>query len=269
MSIKDGTPTGVAYFTRTGEDSFRANDPSRGPWSVDHCHAGPVTGLIARALEHAVPDKMLVRLTLDLVRAVPMAGITVRATVGHAGRSVATATAEVRDLDGRLCVAARSMHMVEADIPDMPTVPVQSPAFADARPGPVPLPGGLYDVPMFGDFIEVAYDTASPQGLGEKTVWMKVPRLLADEAPSAIQALCPLADCGNALSRNADKDRMTFVNTDLTIHVHRRPCSDWLASRTVSHWQPSGIGLAEATLYDTQGPVGVALQSLMLRPPRG
>jgi len=34
----------------------------------------------------------------------------------------------------------------------------------------------------------------------------------------------------------------------------------------VSHWQPNGVGLTEATLYDREGPIGMALQTLIVRP---
>jgi hypothetical protein len=89
---------------------------------------------------------------------------------------------------------------------------------------------------------------------------------LPDEQPSPFQRICPLADCGNAFSRHADPDRVQFINADLTIALHRDPVGEWLGSRAVSYWQPSGVGLADALLFDEHGPVGRALQTLLLRP---
>jgi len=258
----------LAYFTQRSDGTFVANDPARGPWSVDHCHAGPVTGLLARAVERAVPDKMLVRLTLDLVRPVPMAGVRVAAQIGHQGRSVATARAELHDLDGRLCASATSMHLARRALGEVPTAPIVALERSRATAGPPPLPVGVHDVPLFTDFVDLAYAEGSGPGLGPKTVWMRAPPLVDGEALSPIQTLCPLADCGNALSRNAEFGEMTFLNTDLTIHIHREPVSSWLASETLSHWQPDGIGLSQAILHDEKGPVAVALQSLLLRPAR-
>jgi hypothetical protein len=40
-----------------------------------------------------------------------------------------------------------------------------------------------------------------------------------------------------------------------------------LATDTVSHWQPSGIGVALATLFDTAGPVATATQTVLLQRP--
>ena len=72
-----------AYFEHIRGGHFCANAPARGPWSADHCHAGPVAGLIARALERAVPEKVLTRMTLDLVRPIPMAGFEIITDVEH------------------------------------------------------------------------------------------------------------------------------------------------------------------------------------------
>ena len=60
---------------------------------------------------------------------------------------------------------------------------------------------------------------------------------------------------------------MGFLNTDLMIHIHREPRSEWLASETVSHWQDTGIGLAHAVIRDEEGPLAAVLQTLLLRPP--
>lgn len=268
MADQTHAPGAATYFTQIAPGTYRANDASRGPWSPEHCHAGPVAGLIVRALEQAVPGKMLTRLTMNLVRAVPMAGVQVMAEVGHAGRSVATASATLTDLDGKVCCTATSMHLVTDTVPEMPTAPVAPLTRTGATDGARPLPGGLWDKPMFGDFVQMSYGAGSSPGAGPKTVWMKAPPLMEGEATSPIQAICPLADCGNALSRNAEFQDMTFMNTDLTLHVHRAPQGDWFASETLSHWQPTGIGLSQAILHDEHGPVAVALQSLMLRPPK-
>lgn len=257
----------TSYFDQESEDFFVGNAPARGPWSADLCHAGAVTGLVARALERAVTDKALTRMTLDLVRPAPMGGLRVTASVVREGRSVTTAAAQVTDREGKLCISATSIHLIRADFPDMPTAPVAPLRRGDAAPGAMPLPRGPHGEKSFADFIEVAYPQGESAELGPKTVWTRTPPLLAGETPSPVQSICPLADCGNGLSRNAPFSEMGFLNADLSIHIHREPTSDWLASEAVSHWQPSGIGLAQAVIRDEDGPVATALQSLLLRPP--
>ena len=50
------------------------------------------------------------------------------------------------------------------------------------------------------------------------------------------------ADFGNGVSRVLDFDRHLFVNTDLTVHLHREPVGEWvlLDARTVA--DPAGRG---------------------------
>ena len=100
---------------------------------------------------------------------------------------------------------------------------------------------------------------------GPTRAWMRTVPLLEDEVPSPFQRICPLADCGNAISRNADPLPLTFVNTDLTILLHRPPVGEWLGMDSVSRWEPSGIGMSDSLLFDDLGPVGRALQVLSIR----
>jgi len=257
----------TAYFNQLSDDRFSGNPPARGPWSEYFCHAGPVAGLVARAFERAVPEKDLTRMTFDLLRPVPLAELRISVEVHRDARSVATATAQVCDKEDRVCVTATSMHLIRTDFAEMPTAPVSPLHRRDAAPGEPPLPRGAHGEPSFADFIEVAYPEGESHEPGPKTVWMKTPPLLANETPSPVQSLCPLADCGNGLSRNAPFEEMGFLNTDLTIHIHCEPRSEWLASETVSHWQDTGIGLAHAVIRDEEGPVAAVLQTLLLRPP--
>jgi hypothetical protein len=91
----------------------------------------------------------------------------------------------------------------------------------------------------------------------------KVP-LLQGEKPSPFQAICPLADCLNGISYNDPIEEVWFVNADLTLSLHRDPTGEWFCAQAVSLWEPSGIGLAHAALFDTEGSVGRATQNLLL-----
>lgn len=94
---------------------------------------------------------------------------------------------------------------------------------------------------------------------------MRCVDLLADEPTSPFSRICPLADCGNAFSRQSEPWQVSFVNADLTVHLHREPVGEWLGSRSVSSWQPSGVAISDALLFDEQGAVGRAVQSIVLR----
>ena len=116
-----------AFFREEG-GVFHGNDPARGPWSPDHCHAGPVTGLVVRAAEGAVgPGKVLTRLTIDVLRPLPLSGLVVSVEVDRATRTLSTTRVEVHDLDGTRCVAGTSMHLARKDLGAVPTAQVAAP----------------------------------------------------------------------------------------------------------------------------------------------
>ena len=255
-----------AFFTTPDGDWFQPTGACRGPWDPDACHAGPPAGLLARALEKLVPHQPLVRLTVDLIRPIPHAGFRVEARLLREGRTVSTTALAVVDGEGREVVTARAMHLVAGGVGVLPTAPADTPDLALARQGRFGLEGAGHGLEMFSDGIEVRYPPGDGPDPGPTRIWMRTLPLLPDEEPSPVQRICPLADCGNAVSRNAEPTEVAFVNTDLTIALHRAPVGEWLGAEAVSHWQDTGVGLADALLFDGRGPVGRALQSLVLRP---
>lgn len=261
--MKDDSGT---FFSVRDTNCFVGNDAARGPWSADACHAGPVTGLVVRALEQAVTDKQLVRITMDYIRPIPMSGFRIDTEVTRSGRAATTGCATLTDASGKTCATATSLHLVTSEFDSLPTADIVGPSRESSTPGVFVVEKTRHGLPFFGNCIEVAYPEGESNAPGPTTLWMRTPPLLADEVPSPFQRICPLADCGNGISRNAEVTDFSFVNPDLTIILHRLPESEWLASSAVSHWEPSGVGMSQATLFDEKGPVGTASQTLLIQP---
>ena len=255
----------AAFFRKEG-DVYVGNDPARGPWSEAACHAGPVTGIIVGALERAVEGKQLARVTLNFRRPVPIDGFTVAASLEREGRAASEASAVLVDMHGKTCAVATSMHLAASSFEGLPTATVARPIFEESGADDFPIQQALHGLPFFPSGIEVAYPPGETPRPGPTTMWMRTLPIVEGETNTPIQTLCPIADCGNAIGRNSEFTTVTCVNPDLTLTVHRPPRSDWLASRSTSFWEPSGIGLSQARLFDTDGPVGFALQTLLLRP---
>lgn len=257
----------AAYFTTRDGVWFEPSHHTRGPWDVAACHAGPPTALMVRALEGLVDHQRLARIQVELLRPIPMSGFRVQAEIRRPGRSVTWSEAEIFD-DDRVYARAYAAHLRRRDDFEPHTAPFEVPDFTLALPGPFPIPDTIHGEPAFGQSVEVRYDPSGSQGQGGATIlWMRtrVP-LLADEEPSGFQRICPLADCGNGISWNEYLDRVLFVNADLHLSLHREPEGDWFCSIARSHWQPDGTGIADAELYDRGGPVGRAVQNLLLEP---
>jgi acyl-CoA thioesterase len=56
----------------------------------------------------------------------------------------------------------------------------------------------------------------------------------------------------------------SFINPDLTVYLHRYPVGEWVCLDAVTHPQSNGIGLAESALFDEEGSIGRAAQSLLI-----
>jgi hypothetical protein len=189
--------------------------------------------------------------------------------VVRAGRATSQSLATILDESGAVRSSATGLHIRATGEPIVPDTLDNSghelPHVADATPGEFPMRSAMPDWVGFPRSVEVRYPPGSDSGGGSTTVFMKTVPLLADEIPSPFQRIAPLADCGNAFSRHANPDELQFINADLVIALHRDPIGEWLGSRSSSQWQPGGVGLADALLFDDHGPVGRALQSLLLR----
>jgi hypothetical protein len=146
------------------------------------------------------------------------------------------------------------------------------PALTHGSPLPPPEEGGA--VPFFVVPWDEGYHTAMSwsfvQGrwdehTGASQVWLaqRVP-LVAGEIPSPAQRTVVVADAGNGVSAAVDFARYSFVNSDLSIHLHRDPDGEWIGMDATTTVQPTGAGLAATVLHDRQGPVGTGNQSLLV-----
>lgn len=245
---------------------FIATEQTRGPWSREHQHGGPMAALLARELERTVGDARFqaARVTVEFLRPLPIAAIDVKTTLVRDGRKVRTAEA-IATAAGQPIARAAALFMLRRDV----TVSAQPP-FA-----PFPPPASLGAPYSFVFFREPAgYHTAMESRLvrgtwpsGALTLWMrlKIP-VVAGEAPSPLERVLVAADSGNGVSAAVDPTRFTFLNADLTLHLHRPLDGEWVCMDAATTVSPGGIGLAECALSDERGPIGRSLQSLIVEP---
>lgn len=250
---------------RDGSEILRPTALCRGPWDPDSCHAGPPTAALARAAEQALPHLRLVRLTTEIMRPIPMAGFTVSAEVTKPGRTVATCVVELRDLTGVLIAVSHSAHLAPRQPdPSIPTTTISGVALDESMPGPFVFEAARHGLLGFINGVETRYPAGDDNTVGPTSIWLKTVPIFTNAPSSGFQQICPLADCGNAISRNGEPQEFGFLNTDLSIHLHREPRGEWFRSEATSHWNPEGIGMSDALLFDEFGPVGRAVQSLVV-----
>jgi hypothetical protein len=247
----------VAFYSQVAEDRFESTEHTRGPWDAGSQHAGPPAALLGRAIERiARSDLRLARLTFDISRPVPIAPLTVTTSVIREGRNVSVISAALEPY--MRCTALLIRQSVQA----LPEV---------AGPGPrldVALPQPFFPVPWevgYHTSMEVRFGAGSFVEPGPATCWMRMKVPLVDgESTTPLQRVLAAADSGNGVSNVLDFSQHVFINADLTVHLIRYPAGEWICLEAATFIDPAGIGLADTALYDEQGKIGRAGQSLFV-----
>lgn len=254
-----------AFYQECGEGRFRSSEHTNGPWGPGAQHLGPPSALLVRALE-SVPGSAnanLARVTVEILGAVPVAELGVSAQVERPGRSVELLSATLT-ADQRPVALARAWRIVTSD-----TSPVRVGA-GDTLPPPdsasaLERPDGWH--PGYLDAMEWRSVRGGLDVPGPATVWARQRvALVAGEAPSPLQRLFTVADSGNGASATLEPTRWWFINTELTVHVHRLPEGEWIGLDAATTVGPHGVGTANSVLHDVHGPVATGAQALMIRP---
>lgn len=264
-----------SLFTALDDDRYQPTELSRGPWSPDALHGGPVAALVAHAAETVLVDSgadahVPVRLTLDLERPVPLAPLTVRAEIIRPGRKVQVAEVTVADADGRRLVRASVLAIRRREL----ALPADRPQPADHPPADRSQAQASTSWAFGDEFVAFHKDGTEHhlvQGAfgepGPATDWIRltVP-VLPDVDLSPFQRVVAAADFLNGVSGVVNPQELTFINPDLTVTIHRLPVGDWVAIDAVTRLDDHGTGLAEADLYDERGRLGRAVQTLIIDP---
>ena len=256
-------------YTAVGANVYRASALTRGPWHPQHQHAGPPIALVCRALESAALEHGLShvsRLTANLLRPVPIGELAIAVANGYVGRNAGHFSAEVLAADK--CVA-RFTALVQREnavrLPnDLPGHPLPGVRLAPDQAPLAKFPFAGRHV-GYSDLVETRI-ASGVMFSGPSAVWFRMRHpLLEGEAPSVYQRVAVAADSGNGISAILDFANYVFVNSDLSIHLLRRPRGEWICVDARTHLGPDGCGLAESKLFDADGLIGVAAQSLSIR----
>lgn len=257
-----------ALFEMDAAGVHHASALTRGPWSADHQHFGPPAAILGRAIARTDggDGKRVARITFEVLRPVPIAGLSVMTRVVRPGARIDLVDAVLTGADDGVEYAlARAWRMRVADIEVRDTT-----AFlANPLPGPEQaesktffLPG---DVPGYHRATDWRFVQGGFMELGPATAWcrLQVP-LIAGEEPTPLERVLVAVDSGNGISAVATPAELLFVNTDLTVHLHRDPVGEWVALSASTHLEPTGTGLATSVIHDEQGPIGRGLQTLFV-----
>lgn len=101
---------------------------------------------------------------------------------------------------------------------------------------------------------------------GARVMWIRpVVGLVDDEPTTALQRLTMVVDSANGIGAALRPDKHLFMNTDTVVHLHRLPAGDEFAIRARGSIGPDGIGVTTAELFDHDGFIGTAAQTLLVQ----
>jgi hypothetical protein len=249
-----------ALFVRRG-DEYVATELTQGPWNPEHQHGGPVCALLATVVE-GVPSLVPMRcgrLTVDLIRTVPVAALRARTRVVREGKRVQLVEAALEH-DGVEVARASALRLRVGDSRDAlenPYRPDESPPRPPAGHGGSRLELAGLPVPGFIRALDLD-QVVGGIGRGAPAIsWyrLRVP-LIDGEPTSPLARVAAAADFTSGTANFLPINRWSSINADVTLNVLREPVGEWIAVDAVAHAAGDGIGHSRASLYDVEGFVG-------------
>lgn len=254
-----------AYYHRDN-NRFVPSALTIGPWDPKFQHGGPPSALLGRAVERfgEASEFQVARITIDLLRPIPLAPLRVEVEPVRQGKLVEWLEAKLFADDEELA-RARALRIRRESV-----------AFEGPNATPLPPPRSpdgveAFQFPFFS--VEIAYHRSveicfveGQWGEGPATVWSRLRQpVVAGEEASGIERLLVVADASNGVAPTLPITEFTFVNPDLTVYLNRPPDGEWLGLSARSVPQPNGVGLVQSVLFDRSGEIGRSAQSLLIR----
>ncbi|MBW0018058.1 MAG: thioesterase family protein [Mycobacterium sp.] len=249
-------------------ETFRATDLVISTWAREIQNAAPVSALLVRALERCASrdDARLGRVVIDLLGPIPAQGdLRVRARVERPGIKIELVVAELLAADhrGAQRVAARATGW-RLQCSDSTSV-----AFA-AEPMLASLSASTARDPSnwernYLHSIDWRWINDAVRDVPGEAWIRPIVDLVAGEEMTPLQGLFAVADAANGMGSNLDVRRWSYMNTDLTVHLHRLPHGPWIGIRSHCDFGSDGVGTSIGTLFDQVGPLGSLQQCQLLR----
>jgi Acyl-CoA thioesterase C-terminal domain len=247
--------TNQPFFARVG-DSFIPTPVASGPWDPKSLHGRVVIGLPAFVIEerHGGDDLVPARLTVDMFR-LPniVAPVEIRTRLLRDGLRIRVIEADF--LSGGVAMARASCQLLRRT--ENPQGNVWSPPNWDApAPSDIPAPNDAR-LGMHGKWTTRPI-VGAMGALGPRKLWMSEVRELVEGVPlTPFVRAALVADFASPFA-NAGDQGLGFINTDVTLYLHRLPVKEWIGLEVVNHHSTDGVAIGECWLYDEAGAIGTS-----------
>ena len=242
------------FFARDG-DRFIPNPISRGPWNPKSLHGRVVIGLLGREIErrHGSPDYMPARLTVDMYRLPDLSPVEVVTRVVRDGKRIKVIDADFISA-GQSMARATCQLLLKTENSDGA---VWSPPPWDA-PGPDAIAALPDDRQILGGMWTVRPISGAMGTAGPRRLWMSEVRDLVEGEPWTPFARVAVGCDFASPFANAGDQGLQYINSDVTLYLHRPPVTNWVGYEVVNHHATDGVAIGECLVHDEQGPIGSA-----------
>jgi hypothetical protein len=258
----------AAIFERDGTRYF-PTPLARGPWNPRALHGGAPAALFATVCESHDPGPaaFVARLTVELMRPVPLAPLDLDVRTIRPGRKVQWIEAMLCDGGGQEVARATVLRIRSDDVNTVGSVhpDVDPPPALDSVPNHnFPFGEGAVG---FWNVHDVRLTRGNWLEPGPGVAWFRLRcPVIAGERISPIARVAAAADFGSGVGNPVRTTAANAINPELTVHVHRHPAGEWVCLESGAWAQPHGVGMAETRLHDERGVIGRGVQSLIVEP---
>jgi len=245
------------FFTRDGA-LYVPTPISRGPWDPKSLHGRVIAGLLGHVIEqrHGDPAFQPARLTVDMYKLPDLSPIEVTTKIVREGHRIKVIDAEF--FSGGTSMARATCQLLRRT--ENPPGEIWSPPNWDVpAPADIPEPedkrggmGGMWTTrPISGSIF-------GQPGVGRRRLWMSEVRdLVEGEALTPFGRVAVGADFASPFA-NAGDQGLGYINSDVTVYLHRLPTTRWVGYEVANHQASDGVAIGECWLYDEIGPIGTA-----------
>ncbi|WP_344165390.1 thioesterase family protein [Nocardiopsis rhodophaea] len=273
-----------SFYERIDEKTYVSTWSTAGPWGPKAQHAGPPSALLSTQMmnDHHRPDFHPARVTFELLGQIPVDDLTVRTSVEHSTHRTDLLSGTLLHHDRAVAIARMWRYKAAPSALDRvreprlqqdglafddsvaPSAPLVL-AFDESVTPPVPLEltshTDGYISAMEWRFAESEPFTTF--GPGKAWVRPRIPLILG-EPDTPFGRLMLIADSCWSIARRIDMMKHFAINTEITVHCHRLPESDWLRLDGTTVASPGGAAVSHATMGDRSDDCAFVLQSMFV-----
>jgi acyl-CoA thioesterase len=230
-----------------------------------------VGGLLGWALDrHGGDDLQPARLTVDLLRPVPVQPVSIEISIQREGRRMKLVDAAMMQ-HGRTVARASALFLRRGAEPEgqvwsgAVTIP---PAPVDADPVESEVPFDIWTYGANSDDGTLGMPPREWEQPGvQKFAWTRIFRPMVAGWP--LTPFARTAFAGDIISSLTHWSTLglRYINADYTVAISRLPEGEYIGLAAQTYYGNHGVGTGAATLFDSTGPIGAGTALALAQPP--